>query len=563
MKRFLIKFTIFFVFSEIILRFFWQPPDIDKRFTRDDFSWLRDNVVLNSMNYRDREYNLDNKAGNYRILTIGSSFNFGWYIKDVDNTYPKLLEKKLNQNFPEYKFDVINASRHGFSSSEQLSRLKNEAIWFHPNLVIGSVNLGEFYHKDKHLFVFPKYFNVINKLRIVKLVNSWKNVNFKNKFSETTDEFKSVTYDLLEMKKVTEENGSRFALIVFPELNPSSPNSLYDHKDYHLIIKKFANENKIQVIDPLKIYLEYEDKTKLIINPADPHPSEEAHKLISESIINQYNFSDELNSFRNIPKIRNSKVSKIGDLLVDYKHIRNIKSDNPSKSVVYFEKKNGTNIESKPLGLNKDRELDFLENKIKTVKSSTHPGWPGAIIEYNFKPKGSSIVFSTLYNYRVLGVKQLTGYYKNKSINSEVSDWIKPESVTINNGEVTILLNPSKNYYLYRVELIVDVIQIDIDTDGTIADITSSKFLETTQDIDSDKVVFSIDEVGSYATILTNNGTNIWAYINNKMVFAKNVSHIDGKLYLQFNNIINKGDKISLPIMQKYTGIENFSIEYE
>lgn len=578
MKKFLVKLLIFLLVGEMVIRVFWHPLSMEERYARDDYPWLRENVVLNSTNWRDKEYDPDNIGGNFRVVFLGGSYTFGWYIDDVDKTFPRLLERKLEEKYGD-NFDIINSSRHGFSVAEQLARLRNEAIWFHPNLVIKVISLGEFYHRVKIPFNSPGFLSksYIYRDIIDKPFKNWQTQlgsrDYQNGFSQNSPEFANVTKNLLEMKRVSEENGAKFAILVFPELDSTSISSHYLHENYHEGVRRFAKDNDIVVIDLLESFLGFGDKSNLVINPIDPHPSELAHELVASVIMAQYDFSQELKSFKPIiPKVRRSTVQKVGDKLDGFKYVRRVdkrslpdsKRVNSQYPPVYFERKNNLDIQSRPPGKSPDRKLVFLEDKIKTVKSYTHQGWPGAIIEYNFEPNGNEIKLEGLYGFPVIGIKQFTAYWRDAEKHSEVADWLQPESVLLNNGELTININPKKNYFLYKVEVVVGVQQVDINPNGEIADITQSQKLETTLSEDSNKVTFATGEmIGSYPTFLSSEGSFPWVYVDGTLKLAESAQIEDKKLTFNFDDKIKRGSKIWAPVFIKSDQESNFIIEYE
>lgn len=57
--------------------------------------FVRDHVRTNSLGFRDREFGAP-KPGVERILAIGDSFTFGDSIPNVDDTWPRVLERRLN-----------------------------------------------------------------------------------------------------------------------------------------------------------------------------------------------------------------------------------------------------------------------------------------------------------------------------------------------------------------------------------------------------------------------------------------------------------------------------------
>lgn len=569
MRKFLAKLILFLILGEIVVRIFLHPLSLEEIYARNDYLWLRQNVTLNSMNWRDKEYDPDNKNGNFRIIFLGGSYTFGWYINDVNKTFPRLLEERLKEKYGD-KIDVINASRHGFSTGEQLSRLQNEAIWFHPNLVIKGISLGEFYHRVKIPINPPDFLlkAYIYRDLISKPFKNWQTElgsrDYKNGFSENSAEFAEVTKNLLEMKRVSEENGAKFVILIFPELDPVSPDSNYLHKNYHESIKRFSKKNDIFVIDPLELFLSYPDKSGLVVNPLDPHPSEAAHVLVANAIMAQYDFDQDLKSFTPIfPKIKTSLIEGLGDKLDGFKHVRRIdKKFNSKYPQVIFDRINDLEIQSRPAGSLQDRKPVFLEDKLKTAKSYTHPGWPGATIEYNLEPSGNEIILSNLYGFPVLGIKQFTAFRRNEEKHSEVADWLLPEKVSINDGKLKINIDPKENHFLYKLDVLVGVEQIDI-ADGKIADVTTTSVAEKILDKDLKKVEFDMNQVvGSYPTFLSSEGSNPWAFVDGVMVLAKSVKVENKKFTLEFEKEVKKGSRIVVPVSIRLEG-GKYLIEYE
>ena len=132
-------FLLSVLITEILLKIFWMPSYLNPRFERDDLKWISGNVILNRFGYRDREFDLTNRQ-KYRIYSLGDSYTYGWYINDLTKTYPKLIEKKLEDKYGQ-GIEVINASRPGFNLKESVIRFKQEGILFSPDLVTLGINI--------------------------------------------------------------------------------------------------------------------------------------------------------------------------------------------------------------------------------------------------------------------------------------------------------------------------------------------------------------------------------------------------------------------------------------
>jgi lysophospholipase L1-like esterase len=89
---------------------------------------------VNRLGFRGREIR-ERKDGTVRIICLGSSTTYGTGL-DYDETYPKLLQDKLDRKFGENHFEVINAGQPGLTLSHIIALAKNEIIRLNPDLVI-------------------------------------------------------------------------------------------------------------------------------------------------------------------------------------------------------------------------------------------------------------------------------------------------------------------------------------------------------------------------------------------------------------------------------------------
>jgi len=85
---------------------------------------LQHRVSINSLGYRGREIDAQNRSGRIRLMCIGDSFTYGSYVDD-DQTLPAQLERALRGTG--YPVDVINAGVGGTTIVDQLYVLKKSA----------------------------------------------------------------------------------------------------------------------------------------------------------------------------------------------------------------------------------------------------------------------------------------------------------------------------------------------------------------------------------------------------------------------------------------------------
>jgi len=537
---------------ELALRLFWNPVFLGDKYKRDNFTWLKENVVLNSQNWRDREFDEDNKDGNFRILVLGDSYSFGWYIDDVSKTYPKILEERLSQKYP---VEVMNASRHGFSLNEELDRLKNEGIWFHPNLVIVGVNSGDLVGqlplaKKPRLKILDKSYFYQATFGQLSRFSQRREVTeiFEMFFAGDSGEFESEAAKLLEMKRAANENEAELVILVFPELNAEKPNGEYVFENYHQRMSKFGADNGILVVGPLDLFEEVEDKAELVLNPTDPHPTEKAHGLAAEALLSQYDFEKKLAEFQKVvPDIKEVKIEGVGQKIENLRHIRSIESGR-RYPFVYFDAEDSLGVLERPAGI-EDRKGSFLEDKLQVAKTFTHEGWPGAVIEYNVEPgqnKSGVVIPDILYGFPVVGVKEVTEYF-NEGNRTETRSLYAGE-VEHKDGNFRIEFESCEECFLFKLKLNVGVTQMDLGPDGEVLGVAETKILLGERESERRAVFRSDEKVGSVAMFYWEGGKTAYVYVDGVMTGVAVEMRGEKEMVAMFDQDIADGATIELPV---------------
>jgi lysophospholipase L1-like esterase len=98
-----------------------------------DFSYFRQNVSLNSMGLRDREYG-PKSQGETRILALGDSFLFG-AVWDANQTFVKVLERELNKRSAK-QYSVINSGVSGYGSYEEAKFYVRDSPALSPDIIL-------------------------------------------------------------------------------------------------------------------------------------------------------------------------------------------------------------------------------------------------------------------------------------------------------------------------------------------------------------------------------------------------------------------------------------------
>lgn len=113
-------------------------PGREITFRSEGFSRSR----FNSFGMRDKELTLAKPAGTIRVAMLGDSLTESVQV-NREQSFPYLLEKKLETTDPERKFEVMNFGVGSFYLPQKYLRLKDLALKFKPDLAIIELRTGE------------------------------------------------------------------------------------------------------------------------------------------------------------------------------------------------------------------------------------------------------------------------------------------------------------------------------------------------------------------------------------------------------------------------------------
>lgn len=133
---------------------------------------------INSLGFRDYEYSIDKPNKVFRILMLGDSYTEGWGV-EIDETFSKIVEKLLNSDIANDKFEVINAGLHGRSPLLECMVLTNY-LYLNPNMVILNFDITDVRDDQRYTksvvldhdgfpikFVFDKDNSLLGKIKSV------------------------------------------------------------------------------------------------------------------------------------------------------------------------------------------------------------------------------------------------------------------------------------------------------------------------------------------------------------------------------------------------------------
>jgi hypothetical protein len=106
-------------------------PGAYYRHTKEGFS----EGYINHQGFRDYERTYNKPAHSFRILVLGDSYVEALQVA-LQDSFPALLEKSLNQVSTSIKFEVLNLGQSGFGTADEYMRYLNFGVKYSPDLVL-------------------------------------------------------------------------------------------------------------------------------------------------------------------------------------------------------------------------------------------------------------------------------------------------------------------------------------------------------------------------------------------------------------------------------------------
>jgi lysophospholipase L1-like esterase len=311
---------IFFSIVEVVLRFVIVHKDTGK--TRagfvepdPDLIWrlkprLSGTLATNQLGFRDTTYkaNVD-----YKILLLGDSVSWGDGVR-MEQSYPFLLERTLNLDYPGKTFEVINTGVPGYSTFQQLIYLRKKGIKLKPNIIIHQFCLNDIVERYSVLFEYggDNIFLGVDTRSSIEGLHGWMVthsrayervirylVNFerkkqeyavinlaKDELSPKLDEaWRLVLKELSQIVQIAEQENIPYLLIVAPyrfqlenPLNNNQPQVRLQH---------FSLKRNFKIFDLLDGFYSHHQLSGTQLFNDENHFSESGHMLTATLLSDQ------------------------------------------------------------------------------------------------------------------------------------------------------------------------------------------------------------------------------------------------------------------------------------
>lgn len=260
---------------------------------------------------RDYVYNFEKSNNTIRIAALGDSIVFGYGI-DLEDTFLKILERKLNSMGDNIKYEIINFGVGGYNIIQELETFKTKVLNYTPDIILIGYTLNDpaeannpsdqiqlseqkecyinflnikincyfknFFKKFKTaLFIKDKIRNIILRLKIDKEADLILH-NFRQYYINK-EKWVNVQKSFEEISKITKNNNQIVYVIIFPILKDFKN---YLLEDIHKMIIEEVQKNEFYVTDLLEEYSKYNEEILQISRTDILHPNRYGHKIAAE-----------------------------------------------------------------------------------------------------------------------------------------------------------------------------------------------------------------------------------------------------------------------------------------
>lgn len=259
--------------------------------------WYERHVALNNMGFRDQKRFQDRKpVGRSRIVLLGDSFAFGHGVKDPNNRFGDILEKKCIAE-SEDGWELYNISQQGLPTSLMVERLDQLAAdGFELDVLLLAYNLNDVEDLDENsrhvigtIILDQPSSWVVRECYLPNFLyyrsQQFTRPELQGYFHWLVNAYHGEVWDtqrrqLDEIREWCDRRGVELLVVIFPSLVDMDD---YQFDEAHRVLNEYWQDNDVPVLDLLPI-LRPHAAEGLIVNRFDAHPNERAHELAASAI---------------------------------------------------------------------------------------------------------------------------------------------------------------------------------------------------------------------------------------------------------------------------------------
>jgi lysophospholipase L1-like esterase len=280
-----------------ILRFEYQP---NHRPSGPPFEEGHEAFEINSWGFRDREFSA-HKPGVTRIASLGDSVTAGLGVADVEDTYPKILERLLGGTGG--RVEVFNLGVGGYDTEQEVEALRVNVDRLRPDVVSVGFSMNDFARVDGGIedrvrdldrdrpHTALEYIVAITHSRFLFFVlhrlaalgvgdeNPRAPLSHADRRAEPS---RNVARGLAGLSELQSRYGFRGIIFIIPAFD--RPFSAYRHGAIHDRLQRLAAQHRnLVVVDLLKVLAPL-DALAPRLSSDGLHPNESGHAAIASAI---------------------------------------------------------------------------------------------------------------------------------------------------------------------------------------------------------------------------------------------------------------------------------------
>jgi len=248
----------------------------------------------------DWEYGRNKKPGAYRILCYGDSQTNGTPHVILNYSFPKVLQNKLGETFPDRDIQSINMGIPAYSSFQGLLFFKNIGMLYNPDCIIvglGYHDAGDSLAPDKDVttdnprvkklrgILYRSQIYLLIRKKILEMHSEQREPGNKpSYFRVSTEDYRK---NLKEFADIGKKRNLKIIFLTVPQLGDDSTH----HPEYTEVMRKAARDFDIVLVDAVdamsKIPL---DKQKEFFVDDGVHFSQRGNEFMAEIILQKIKF---------------------------------------------------------------------------------------------------------------------------------------------------------------------------------------------------------------------------------------------------------------------------------
>lgn len=258
--------------------------------------WFAVYTSLNSLGCRDDEWVPGDPEDVKRIAFVGDSFSYGWGIEQVEDRFTDIIQARFEER-ARGTVEVLNVAKPGWNTGEELQPIRDTitrygvdevVLCYVSNDIEGLIPTTDdfdptkppdsvVFNLDTSCLIDYLYRRIyLPRLPTVRGFHDWLADGYADQ-----DVWRAHQQQLYDIKRVCDDHGVTLRIALLPFIRTSGEKLQLDK--LHALLGRFFQVNGIEHVDLLPT-IQGIPAIDLVVNTADAHPNEQAHRLFADAL---------------------------------------------------------------------------------------------------------------------------------------------------------------------------------------------------------------------------------------------------------------------------------------